>query len=112
MSNKTNKKPATGELKELTIRGDTYWTTFTKKFLNRKKWEKADPKKVNSFIPGTVREVFVKAGDEVKMYDKLLVLEAMKMMNTIYAHVDGKIKTVAVSAGDKLPKGVLMIEFE
>lgn len=99
-------------LKELTVRGDTYKTTYNKKFLKRKKWEKPDNKKVTSFIPGTIRQIFVKVGDQVKMNDKLLVLEAMKMMNTIYATEDGTIKSVRVSEGDKLPKGIVMLEFE
>ena len=99
-------------LKELVIQGDTYKTRLTKKFMSRQKWIKPDKKKVMSFIPGTVRQVLVKQGDRVKAGDKILVLEAMKMMNTIYAPLSGYIKSVLIKEGDRLPKGSVMIEFE
>lgn len=100
------------ELKELVIQGDTYLTRYTKKYLGRKPWIKPDPKKVISFIPGTIRQILVKQGDTVAEAEKLLVLEAMKMMNTIYSPVTGKIKSVTVQEGDRVPKGLVMIEFE
>jgi biotin carboxyl carrier protein len=100
------------EFKELVIQGDTYLTLFTKKYLGRQNWIKPDPKKVISFIPGTIRKVLVKQGDSVKAEEKLLILEAMKMMNTIYSPLSGKIKSVLVKEGDRLPKGTVMIEFE
>jgi biotin carboxyl carrier protein len=99
-------------LKKLTVQGDTYHTTFNKKYENRKKWIKPNKNEVISVIPGTIREVLVKEGDKVNTTDKLLVLEAMKMMNTIYAPVKGKIKSLHVSVGDCIPKGTLMIEIE
>lgn len=100
------------DLKKLTVQGDTYLTTFSKKYENRKKWIKPNKNEVISVIPGTIREVLVKKGDKVNTTDKLLVLEAMKMMNTIYAPVKGKIKSLNVSVGDCIPKGTLMIEIE
>ena len=99
-------------LKKLVIQGDTYMTRLTRKYMGRQKWIKPDQKKVKSFIPGTVRQVLVKPGDRVKAGDKILVLEAMKMMNTIYAPLSGKIKSVLIKEGDRLPKGSVMIEFE
>ena len=99
-------------LKKLTVQGDTYHTTYNKKYENRKKWIKPNKKEVHSVIPGTIREVLVKEGDRVKVADKLLVLEAMKMMNTIYAPVKGKIKSLHVRVGDSISKGTLMIEIE
>jgi biotin carboxyl carrier protein len=105
-------KDETPVLKELDIQGDTYVTTFTRKYENRQKWVKPNFKQVISYIPGTIRQVLVKEGDSVKAEDKLLVLEAMKMMNTIYSPMAGKIKSVFVKEGDCQPKGTLMIEFE
>jgi biotin carboxyl carrier protein len=99
-------------LKELNIQGDVYYTTFNRKFSNRQNWIKPDKKQVISFIPGTIRQVLIKPGDIVKAEDKILVLEAMKMMNTIHAPMSGKIKSVLVSVGDRMPKGTLMVEFE
>lgn len=100
------------ELKKLTVQGDTYLTTYNKKFQNRKKWIKPDEKKVKSIIPGTIRQVMVKEGDMVTPADKLLVLEAMKMMNTIYSPIKGIVKAIHVKEGDCIPKGTLMIEIE
>jgi biotin carboxyl carrier protein len=110
MSEKVNKDPEA--LKELNIMGDVYRTTFTKKYEKRQPWTKPNEKEVISYIPGTVREVLVKAGDKVTADQKLLVLEAMKMMNSIYSPANGKIKSVIVAAGDCIPKGTVMIEFE
>jgi biotin carboxyl carrier protein len=94
----------------LDIQGDKYETILTKKYENRKKWEKPNEKNICSFIPGTVTEIFVKAGQILKKGDKLLMFEAMKMLNSIEMPVNGKIKKVHVSVGDRLPKGTLMIE--
>ena len=100
------------ELKKLVVNGNTYFTTLTRKYENRKKWIKPDEKKVISFIPGTVRQMLVKDGDHVKASEKLLVLEAMKMMNTIYSPMEGVIKSVSVKTGDRIPKGTVLIEFK
>jgi biotin carboxyl carrier protein len=105
-------KKKTEELKKLTVQGDTYLTTYNKKYENRKVWIKPNKKEVISVIPGTIREVLVKEGDKVNTSDKLVVLEAMKMMNTIYAPAKGTIKSLHVSVGDCIPKGTLMIEIE
>jgi biotin carboxyl carrier protein len=100
------------ELKELVIQGNTYLTRYNKKYQQRQSWSKPDPKKVVSFIPGTIRQVLVRAGETVAATDKLLVLEAMKMMNSIYSPINGRIRSVMVKEGDRIPKGMVMIEFE
>ena len=110
-----SKKLADGkepEFKKLNIRGDTYYTRYTKKYENRTTWSRPDVKNVISFIPGTIRQILVKVGDTVDVEQKLLILEAMKMMNTIYSPLSGKIKSIKVEVGDCVPKGTLMIEFE
>ena len=96
----------------LTIEGRKYHTTLTDKFVNRKKWEKPDIRKVNAAIPGTILEIFVKKGDKINKGDQLLLLEAMKMKNIITAPINGKIRKVYVKVGDTLPKNGLMIEFD
>lgn len=99
------------DLQPLNVMGDTYYTRFTRKYINRQKWSKPDDREVLSFIPGTVKELFVKEGEEVRHGQKLMVLEAMKMMNTIYSPADGQIETVGVKIGDRIPKGTLMFKF-
>lgn len=96
----------------LNIENFKYRTLLTKKFLSRKPYVEKDPKKVWSFIPGTICEVSVKPGDKVRKGDLLLILEAMKMKNRILAPVDTTIREVHVSEGVIVPKNHLLIELE
>ena len=100
------------KFQKLVIDDSHYETKLTKSFINRKKYTPIDPKKIFSVIPGLILEVFVKDGQSINIGDKLLVLEAMKMKNSITAPQDGKIKSVNVSQGDSVPKGCLLIELE
>jgi biotin carboxyl carrier protein len=100
------------KIQELRVNGDIYYTTFTRKYENRQPWSRPNVKEVISFIPGTIRQILVKEGETIKAEQKILVLEAMKMMNTIYSPISGKIKSILVKEGDRLPKGTVLIEFE
>jgi biotin carboxyl carrier protein len=60
-------------------------------------------------LPGNIMQVFVKAGDEVKRGEKLLIYEAMKMENSILAEKDGKISQVKVQPGDSVLEGDVLI---
>ena len=91
--------------------GREYKTYLTKKFMERKPWTAPDPLKVLSHIPGSVMEIFVKPGQTVKKGEKLMIYEAMKMMNVIEAPMDGRIKEVNVKVGESLPKGALLVTF-
>ena len=61
-------------------------------------------------MSGSVLEVLVKKGDQVKKGDPLLVTEAMKMETTIQASFDGEIKTVHVTDGESILSGDLLLE--
>jgi Pyruvate carboxylase len=65
---------------------------------------------VKSPLPGTIIEVFVRVGDTVKMGDKLLILEAMKMENKIEADKQGTIKDIKVRPGDTVMEGDILLE--
>lgn len=65
---------------------------------------------VKSPLPGTILNVFVKEGDSVKIGDRLLILEAMKMENNINADKAGVVKVVKVKAGDSVLEGDSLIE--
>ncbi len=52
---------------------------------------------VSSPMPGTILDVKVAAGQAVKSGDILVILEAMKMENEIFAPCDGTVSSVAVS---------------
>lgn len=98
--------------KTLVIHGGKYRTTFTKKFENRKKWVQPNTREIYSFIPGTIIDVNIHEGEVVQEGQPMMVLEAMKMMNTITIPHNGIIKKVHVSEGQKIPKNHLMVEFE
>jgi biotin carboxyl carrier protein len=63
-------------------------------------------------MPGLVLEINVIAGDEVVEGQKILILEAMKMENSILIHTNARIKKVVVSAGQAVDKGQVLVELE
>lgn len=69
-------------------------------------------KEIKAPMPGLVLEVAVKEGQEVEEGDKLLILEAMKMENSIMIHTNARIKRIAVSAGQAVDKGQVLVELE
>ncbi len=60
---------------------------------------------VRSPLPGVILEINVKVGDVVKSGQKVAVLEAMKMENTIAATQDGTVTEIKVSKGDSVLEG-------
>lgn len=98
--------------KSLIIDSTRYRTRYNKKFENRKTWKNPDPKKIISFIPGTIVKVFIKEGQKVKEGDNMLVLEAMKMKNRVKFPVEGTVRSIRVKEGEKIPKDYVMIEME
>ena len=96
----------------LNIDDSLYQTRISKKFENRKKYQPLDPKLVLSFIPGTVLDIMVKVGQNVKKGDEMMILDAMKMKNKLKSALSGKIKKINVNKGDKVSKGTLLIEME
>ena len=61
---------------------------------------------------GTVLEIRVKPGDEVKPGQKVLVYEAMKMENELACDRGGKVKRVLIGEGDVMATDQPLIEFE
>lgn len=72
----------------------------------------ADEKVYQSPLMGLVIKVNVTPGQEVKTGEALVVLEAMKMETTVTAHHPGRVKTVAVKAGQSVKLHQLLIEVE
>jgi biotin carboxyl carrier protein len=56
-------------------------------------------------MPGKVMAILVEAGQQVKVGDGLLVIEAMKMENEIKSPVDGEVKEIAVQEGGTVESG-------
>lgn len=61
-------------------------------------------------MPGNINAVKVTSGQQVKKGDVLVVLEAMKMENEIYAERDGKIGQVFVQKGATVVTGTPLVE--
>ena len=61
-------------------------------------------------LAGNIWEVLVAVGDTVEEDDELLVIEAMKMENLVYAPCDGTVSEIRVKKGDVVDDDqVLMI---
>ena len=64
--------------------------------------------KVLAPIPGMIIRYLVSVDDTVKAGDTLLILEAMKMQNTISAPVDGVVKAINFGPGDSVNMGDIL----
>lgn len=60
-------------------------------------------------LPGTIMQIYVNVGDQVKRGDKILMYEAMKMENNFLAEVDGVIKDIKVRVGDNVLQGAVLV---
>lgn len=63
-------------------------------------------------MPCKVLRVEVKAGDEVKKNQALVVIESMKMETVIKSPTDGKVARVVHQVGDLCKAGTALVEFE
>ena len=63
-------------------------------------------------LPGVVTEIFIKPGDEVESGQVVLVIEAMKMKNSIRSTREGKVSAVLASAGQTVNHKQPLLEFE
>lgn len=64
---------------------------------------------IKSPLPGVILDVYVREGDAVKMGQKLLMLEAMKMENNINADKEGHVVSLKVGKGDSVMEGDVLI---
>jgi len=60
-------------------------------------------------MQGTIVKVLVEVGQEVKVGDAVVVLEAMKMENQLQADKAGTVSAVKVKAGDKVGSGDVLV---
>ena len=70
----------------------------------------AEGSQVTAPMPGKILNVKVNVGDSVKEGDLVLLLEAMKMENEVFASATGKVVQIPVKSGDSVNTGdVLMV---
>jgi biotin carboxyl carrier protein len=63
-------------------------------------------------MPGLVVRLVKQVGEPVKRGESVIIVEAMKMENELPAPEDGVIKDIAVTAGQAVDKGDLLITLE
>src|SRR5579872_4290342 len=66
----------------------------------------------NSPMPGQVLRILVAPGQHVKAGDPLVVLEAMKMEQTIKTTIQGVVQAVLVKSGEVVAPGQKLVELE
>jgi len=64
---------------------------------------------IKSPLPGVVLELFVQVGDTVKIGQRVLILEAMKMENNIEADKAGTVVSIGKNKGDSVMEGDVLI---
>jgi len=64
---------------------------------------------IKSPLPGVVLDLFVKVGDTVKIGQRVLILEAMKMENNIEADKAGTVVSIGKNKGDAVMEGDVLI---
>ena len=65
--------------------------------------------KVTAPLPGTITEVCVTVGQQVKEGQTVVILEAMKMQNNIEAETTGTITSRMVKQGDTVMEGSVLV---
>ena len=75
----------------------------------RPKADLADITQVAAPIPGLIAMLSVSVGTKVSKGDKLLMMEAMKMQNTVYAPCDGVVAELHVALSDTVEAKDLLI---
>ena len=67
---------------------------------------------VNAPLPGRVIDIKVKVGDQVTSGQEVIILEAMKMENSISSDYTGTVKQILVAEGDNVPTDAPLVEIE
>ncbi|MEI2986420.1 MAG: acetyl-CoA carboxylase biotin carboxyl carrier protein subunit [Alistipes inops] len=61
-------------------------------------------------LPGRVMDILVKVGDKVKTGQDVVVLEAMKMENSIASDFEGTVVRIDVNVGDTVAENAPLVE--
>ncbi len=67
---------------------------------------------LSSPMPGLIVKINVNEGDAFAKGDTLLILEAMKMENSLKATAEGVVSAIEAKEGDSVEKGQTLITFE
>jgi acetyl-CoA carboxylase biotin carboxyl carrier protein len=67
---------------------------------------------IESPMAGKVLEILVEVGQSIAEDDEVIILEAMKLENPIYAPEDGVVKEIKVKVGQQIAEGDVIAELE
>lgn len=93
------------------VRTDSVTSTDSNKSI-AKTSNPSDPKgggTIKAPLPGVILSIHVNVGDHIKMGQKLIILEAMKMENNINSDKEGTVRSINVSKGDSVMEGDVLI---
>ncbi|HDN58917.1 MAG: hypothetical protein DRP91_02835 [Candidatus Neomarinimicrobiota bacterium] len=68
--------------------------------------------KIKAPLPGLILKIFVREGDQVRIGEKLIVMEAMKMENEITSNTEGVVKRIHCREGDSVNEGDVLLIIE
>jgi len=71
---------------------------------------KEEEKLVKAPMAGVVLKILVSEGQKVKVGDKLLIFEAMKMENELYSEYAGEVKEILVKEGENIETGQILMK--
>ena len=60
-------------------------------------------------MPGKILKVLVSEGQKIKMGEPVIIMESMKMEQTIVSSADGVINSINVKEGETIEVGSVMI---
>ena len=80
------------------------------KVAEKKETSGGEGKLVKAPMAGIVLKILVKEGQEVKVGDKLLVFEAMKMENELQSEFSGTVKEILVKEGESIETGQVLMK--
>jgi len=89
-----------------------YKTKLTRKFRERKPWIPPNNNHILAVIPGTILDIKVKEGQKLKEGETILILEAMKMANSITMPFSATIDKIHVEDGEVVRKNHIMVEIK
>ena len=69
-------------------------------------------KSVNSPLPGNIFKILVSVGQEVKRGEQLIIIESMKMENSITADRDGTVKAIHIEVGQSVLQGDALVDLD
>ncbi|MFX0060775.1 MAG: biotin/lipoyl-containing protein [Candidatus Hermodarchaeota archaeon] len=95
------------------LEGEIYEFRKTSGVQTNEAEERADGEKnIRSPMPGRIIDICVKEGDQVKVNQDLIVIEAMKMETRLTAPCEATVKSITIKTGDQVDTDRILIELE